>query len=237
MAADALILSVALAFQVNVLRGDKEAASLARERERTAFAKRILQAKEQERRSIGKALHDSLGHKILAIKASLGSVNSNRSEDRTETEQLLKEAITEVRDLSHLLYPSIIEHLGLKTAVGNAVGKVLQNAGISYEVTVSACEIDGELETLIYRAAQECVNNVVKHSDASEFTLAITTDQDNEHIQLVATDNGSDSFDENDIGFGLSMLRKQAALFEGSLTVARASGGQNVLTLIASTQR
>ena len=67
MAADALILSVALAFQVNVLRGDKEAASLARERERTAFAKRILQAKEQERRSIGKALHDSLGHKIFAI--------------------------------------------------------------------------------------------------------------------------------------------------------------------------
>ena len=232
MVADALILSLALAYMVNLLRGEKDKVTNAREQERVSFAKQLLHAKEEERKVIGKALHDDLGHKILSIKNSVTQIPEQSNQlHQTKSLTMLDEAIEQVRDLSHLLYPSIIEHLGLEKAISNAMSTGLNGTDIKYTLAFSTLNASDELELLIYRAAQEFVNNLLKHSTAKNFALKISKKADIEEITVSATDDGETPFTTQEFGFGLNMLKQQAALFDGDLGVTRSTDGLNIITL------
>lgn len=232
LVADALILSSALAFMVNRLRREKDSVSLIMEQERVAFAKQLFNAKEQERKAIGQALHDGLGHKILSIKTALNSLPAGGSDQvKRDSLQMLDGAIEDVRDLSHLLYPSIIDHIGLEKAIENVVRNMQYANNIEYNTRIPELQVSTESGLLLYRAAQEFVNNVLKHSDASRFTLEIETLEDAGEIILRATDNGNRRFSAADFGFGLNMLKQQAKLFGGDLGINITEFGTNVLTL------
>ena len=232
LVADALILSLALAYQVNYLRREKEQVNIAREKERIAFAKRLIHAQEEERKVIGKALHDDLGHKVLAIKNSVAAIpQGDDTRFKTGSLEMLNEALEKVRDLSHLLYPSIIDHLGFDKAISSVVSKSLYAKDITYTLDVPVLNVSDELELLIYRAVQEFVSNVIKHSNASLFKLNIMVEKSTNEIFVMATDNGDMPFTSNDFGFGLNMLKQQAALFDGDLTVQRTHDDLNQITL------
>lgn len=232
LVADALILSLALGYKVNLLRTEKDKLTQERETERVAYAKQLIHAKEEERKAIGKALHDDLGHKVLSIKNAVQSIaQQEHSSRQSNAIALIDEAIKDVRDLSHLLYPSIIEHIGLEKAISSVVSKGLYNQDVEFTVNIPSLVLDNELELLLYRAAQEFVNNIVKHSNASEFSLKISTTNDVHKVVMTATDNGDTFFTKEDYGFGLNMLQQQAVLFGGDLLVHRTDDGLNQLTL------
>lgn len=232
LVADALILSLALGYKVNLLRTEKDKLTQERETERVAYAKQLIHAKEEERKAIGKALHDDLGHKVLSIKNAVQSIAQQENSFRQSNAiALIDEAIKDVRDLSHLLYPSIIEHIGLEKAISSVVSKGLYNQDVEFTVNIPSLVLDNELELLLYRAAQEFVNNIVKHSNASEFSLKISTTNDVHKVVMTATDNGDTFFTKEDYGFGLNMLQQQAVLFGGDLLVHRTDDGLNQLTL------
>ncbi len=232
MVADALILSLALAYMVNLLRGENDKVTTAREKERVNFAKQLLHAKEEERKVIGKALHDDLGHKILSIKNAVTLIPEQDGEQHhSKSLALLDQAIEEVRDLSHLLYPSIIEHIGLEKAISNVVSTGLNGKEINYALDITTLNASKDLELLVYRAAQEFVNNLVKHSNATLFELKLTVENDEREITMTAADDGDAAFSSQEFGFGLNMLKQQAALFDGELRVGRTSDGLNSITL------
>ena len=183
LVADALILSLALAYKVNLLRTEKDNITHARESERVAYAKQLIQVKEEERKTIGKALHDDLGHKVLSIKNSVQSIpQQGDSSHKANSIALLDETIKEVRDFSHLLYPSIIEHIGLEKAISSVVSKGLYTHDVKHTVDIPALALNNELELLLYRAAQEFVNNIVKHSNATEFFLKASAINDSYEV-------------------------------------------------------
>ncbi|MEM7465580.1 MAG: 7TM diverse intracellular signaling domain-containing protein [Pseudomonadota bacterium] len=233
MVADALILSLALAYMVNLLRAEKDEVTSVRERERISFAKQLLRAKEEERKEIGKALHDDLGHKILSIKNAINLIPKKEGDlNQSNALAMADEAVKEVRDLSHLLYPSIIEHLGLEKAISNVVSTGLNGSDIKFNINISPLELSNELELLVYRAAQEFVNNLLKHSShATQFDLSIASDNGGDSIVINATDDGDVPFSPEDFRFGLNMLKQQAALFDGDLQVQRSKAGLNSLVL------
>lgn len=232
LVADALILSLALAYKVHLLRGEKDTITNARETERIAYAKQIMHVKEEERKAIGKALHDELGHKVLAIKSSVQAISEqDNGSYKSNSLAMLDEAIKEVRDLSHLLYPSIIEHIGLEKAISGVVSKGLYTQDIELTVDIPVLHLDSEIALLLYRAAQEFVNNIIKHSNASAFLLKVSALKGSNEIIMTATDNGDTLFTAEDFGFGLSMLKQQAALFNGDLAVQRTHDGFNKITL------
>ena len=144
---------------------------------------------------------------------------------------MLEEALEDVRDLSHLLYPSIIEHIGLEKAISSVVSKGLYGTDIKYSVDIPTLNVSKELELLLYRAAQEFVNNMLKHSDANVFDLAIEAKSFSNEVIITATDNGAEPFTVKEFAFGLNMLKQQAALFDGDLHTQRAANGLNMITL------
>ena len=125
-----------------------------------------MHVKEEERKAIGKALHDDLGHKVLAIKSSVQAISEqDNGSYKSNSLAMLDEAIKEVRDLYYLLYPSIIEHIGLEKAISGVVSKGLYTKDIKQTVDIPELNLNNETELLLYRAAQEFVNNIIKHSN------------------------------------------------------------------------
>ena len=227
MATDALILALGLAYRVSLLRKNKEAILRERESEKSKFARQLILTKEQERKAVGKAIHDSLGHKILTVKNSVNAFSeSGETALKHQTLTMLDETLNEIRDISQLLYPSILEHIGLEKAVSNMVSKALANVDVSCVIDIDVFDLGDEIDILLYRAAQECVNNLLKHSDASTFNLTIKTTTDGD-VEFSATDNGTVGFSSSDFGFGLSTLQQHVSVLGGKFTVERTLSQQN----------
>ncbi|GAB5415402.1 MAG: hypothetical protein Cons2KO_30050 [Congregibacter sp.] len=232
MGADAIILSFALAYQVSGLRRERDLAVLQREQSRLGHARNVYNAKNEEQQRIGKALHDSLGHKMLLVKNAIAAGSPQAaSGDKLTLTELIDDAIDEVRDLSHLLYPSIIENIGLKNAIESILRKGFQNHSANYEFAIDDASLSSEAKVLLYRAAQEFTSNFLKHSTASQFQLTLRIDEKTRAVNMVAKDNGTTPFATATAGFGLSMLAQQASMLEGSLLIGRDMKDFNTITL------
>ncbi|MCB0745359.1 MAG: sensor histidine kinase, partial [Ignavibacteriae bacterium] len=157
---------------------------------------------EELKQKIGKELHDSVGHSLSLLKIQLQNVLETK-ELNTDEDEIKKVFISidelsqEVRELSHELRPRILEEFGLIQAIaslidrtnlqGNMKGYIVQNK--EFRIT------EKKLEKNIYRICQEALNNIIKHSECSEFYLEFNLD--NSILDIVISDNGK-GFDLNE---------------------------------------
>lgn len=170
-----------------------------------------LEAEIQERKRIGKELHDSLGYllSLAGLQASVLDKRKNLTE--TKKNELLKsliesidEAFVELRTISHNLAPSLLSEYGLKGALKNISDKINQSGKlkISFDVFGLDKKIDQLIENVLYRTLQEIINNTIKHSEATELFIQIIQDKD--QITLMTEDNGK--------GFKTEDLQKKSNL-------------------------
>ena len=146
-----------------------------------AFSRKVLARVEEERRRIASNLHDSLGQVLLAIKNhALMAMQSNPSDhglqDRLkEISITTSQAIDEVRQITHGLRPYQLDRLGLTQAIRASVNRASENCSILFASRVEDIDelFDKDAEIHVYRIVQEAVNNVVKHSGATEATVVI----------------------------------------------------------------
>ena len=233
--ADALILSIGLAYRVRLLGRERDVAFDSKELAQRQFAEQLIEVREQEKKSIGQALHDSLGHKILSIKMSVNAIDYGAYSDAKNTSiDLIDEAVDEIRDLSHLLYPTVLDHLGLEKAISNMAGKILDRSNINYSIGFSVKNIEDKTKLFLYRASQECINNVIKHSNATRFELSIDQDTDTDKIYFSARDNGKNNIGEVKFGMGLTMLQQHCMLLGGKMNLCRDNTGFNNIEIIFS---
>jgi signal transduction histidine kinase len=212
---------------------------------RLAFTRGILDSQENERRRIAASLHDSLGQSLLAIRnqAHLAlrsfpeepeeSPARRRIEEISETTLL---AIDEVREITHNLRPYQLDRLGLTRAVRALVRKWEENSTVEFACQID--EIDGihdsEAETHIYRVIQEAINNIHKHSRATEATVVVKSGAGG--ISVTVRDNGCGSPAINHPhgpGFGLDGIRERAEFLGGSAAFESIPGrGTTIKVLI-----
>jgi signal transduction histidine kinase len=195
-----------------------------------AFSRQVLERVEEERRRIASNLHDSLGQVLLAIKNhAVLAMQSNPPEpglqDRLKDISVItSQAIDEVRHITHGLRPYQLDRLGLTQAVRATVNRA-ENGAISFATRVE--DIDGlfdkDSEIHVYRVVQEAVNNIVKHSGATE--AAVVIKKRDRSITLSVRDNGK-GFDQtkapselHDVGYGLSGMAERVRILKGFLTV------------------
>lgn len=143
---------------------------------------------------------------------------------------LVDQAIEEVRDLSHLLHPAILDHLGLEKSVASILRSSVGPTKVNYELefALETEAITYESQLLLYRATQESVNNLIKHSDASQFKIKIESRMNSE-VVFSAEDNGSTGFLEQDFGYGLTMLKQQAVLLGGDASTCKNNGTNQLI--------
>jgi signal transduction histidine kinase len=206
------------------------------ERQRLAkfnFSRQILQSQEDERRRIAVNLHDTLGQNLLIIKnksrlamqpSTDGSVIHHRL---NEISEVATQAIEEVRQITQNLRPYQLDRLGLTQAVRAIIKQVSENSPTQFASHVD--EIDGvfdkESEIHVYRIVQESINNIVKHSGATEATVVIK--RQTAVVSLSIRDNGRgfDASLENSGGLGLNGIAERVWILGGKSKIDASPGG------------
>ncbi len=200
--------------------------------------RRSLQGAEDERRRWARELHDqtlqALGglHVLLAGAQRLEQPDALRAAVREAAEHVTTE-ITSLRALITELRPPALDQLGLEPALASLGERVSSAADVevAMRATLGGRRLPEQLETTVYRIAQEALTNVVKHADAAHATLSVEIE--NGGVRLRVADDGS-GFDADDAseasGFGLVGMRERVALAGGRLSVQRGDAGGTVVT-------
>lgn len=206
------------------------------------FSRKLLESQEQERQRIAAELHDSIGQGLLIIKnrALLALKDfDDREKVREQIEELSEstaEVIEECREISYNLRPYQIEHFGLtKTLEGifRRISDVSECAAI-IEIDLIDDLFSAQEQTNIYRVVQESVNNIIKHSEASEARLFI--EKGDSAVEISIADNGR-GFEPNGVkqnedkrgGFGLVGIAERVRMLGGSYEIHSLPGrGTNI---------
>lgn len=186
------------------------------------FTRQLISAHEDERKRIAKELHDSLSQNLLVIKnkAVLG-LNSENKTLFYDISDLSSSTLQEIREISYNLHPYQLERLGLTKAIKSVTERTLKSTDIDFNVDSDIIDkiFNPEEEINIFRIIQECINNIIKHSDATKAELLIKRQTDK--VQIMISDNGK-GFDINALlsdklkrGFGLMDITERAKIFKG----------------------
>jgi two-component system, NarL family, sensor kinase len=188
--------------------------------------KAVIEAEERERKRIAGDLHDGVGQTMSAAKMNLSAIQSNlpfvSEEQRINFEKvvhLIDESCQEVRTVSHNMMPNALLKAGLSSAVREFIDKIDQHIiKISLYTEGLNERIDTNVETVLYRVIQECVNNVIKHAGASQLDISLIKDK--EGISTTIEDNGK-GFDSKDTtkfnGIGLKNIQSRIDYLKGTV--------------------
>ncbi|HEV7700059.1 MAG TPA: PAS domain S-box protein [Pyrinomonadaceae bacterium] len=197
---------------------------------------RIVEAQEAERNRIARDLHDHLGQQLTGLRLKLESLRglvSDNSEAVEQIGQLAKHAERIDSDMSLLaweLRPVSLDSHGLAEALASFVREWSQSHGLRAEFhAVTKDRMPADVETNIYRIAQEALNNILKHADAKE--VSVTLNQTSTETVLVIEDDGRGfGVESADIhttatgGLGLVGMRERAALLGGRFEIESSPG-------------
>lgn len=209
---------------------------------------RLLQTQEMERRRIGRDLHDSVGQYLVGLKMKLDALKSASGQNEDDNDQLVEcaqlaeEAIKEVRTISYLLYPPMLEELGLKSAIPWYVEGFTKRSGIrtTFEVSREFDRLPDEMELALFRVLQECLTNVHRHSDSP--TARVQLRIEHGAVVLETIDEGKGIHPKNwdanarygmsAFGVGLRGMTERLHQLGGSLELNSTAGGTTVTAKI-----
>jgi len=139
----------------------------------------IINTEENERKRFAKDLHDGLGPILSTIKMSLSSLTSRINDPSgiiilNNTNHLINEAISTIKDVSDNLSPHILSNFGLASAINNFTTKINQTKAIEidFKSNMENSRIENDKEVVIYRAVCELINNSIRHSGASKIDIS-----------------------------------------------------------------
>jgi signal transduction histidine kinase len=206
-------------------------------RELRNLSSNLIATQDDERRRIARELHDSLGQELSAAKMMTDKiVMLNRSSESTneavEISNLIDHAIQQVRSISYLLHPPLLDEIGLQSALQFYLEGFTKRSGIEVLLEMEPSNfprLAPEMETAIFRIVQEAVTNVFRHSGAREAWVTLVKD-DNQVVGTVR-DNGkgiSEGVMEgrlDRIGVGIGGMRQRVKEFGGDLRIGNANPG------------
>jgi signal transduction histidine kinase len=202
----------------------------ANEREFRRLGRAVWRVQEDERRHLARELHDGIGQNLTALKHRLAQVAAELGPGqdalRVRMEAaigLCSEALEDTRQLSRLLRPPILDDLGLAPALqwlGRTIG---ESSGVAVVVEIGDLPpLGGELQTLLFRVAQEALNNVARHARANSALLRLVAQQ--AELQLQVIDDGAGFEPGQARGSGLGGMRERLRLHGGRLELRSAPG-------------
>ncbi len=194
---------------------------------KTKFSRQLIESQEAERKRIASELHDGLGQSLVVIKnrAMLG-IKKGEDKERVAKEldrisESASQALDEVREITNNLRPQLLDRLGLTRAINSMLKQVAGVIEITSEID-SIDNIFNESEEIsVYRIVQESLNNVIKHSDASNAIVKIKRTES--QILITIEDNGK-GFDFENVksksgGLGLVGLQERTQLLNGKFSI------------------
>ena len=211
--------------------------------ERAALTRRLLEIRDDERRTLARELHDEFGQNLTAILAFANAIEATSAEDKdglvAQDARMISQATMRImaclRDTLNRLRHPPAEELGLEASLVSLVDswRTQHEARpvIQLDLKGDLADISGTVATTAYRVAQECLTNALRHTTAREILLRIERRSGPENALLIRVedDGGGDAISiARASGFGLTGIRERVAALGGSLSIARAMRGLSV---------
>jgi signal transduction histidine kinase len=213
----------------------------AKEKARVSLIEKIVQAQEDERKSISRELHDHFGQSLLALLLEVQSGCKYRLSrcDNLQTidslcfniEKTIRQIIEEVHRLAWGMRPSILDDYGLESALSRHIEEVSKNAGLQIDFQYISPNGSGRLpsriEVPLFRIAQEAITNMIRHANATHGSVVMLC-QVHEITMLIEDDgHGFDITmvkDKGDQCLGLMGMKERVNLLGGSFVIETAPG-------------
>ncbi len=194
------------------------------------FSRKLLSIQDQEKRKLAREFHDSLGQKMVII-----SQQSKKLKNRN-LQNLVNEAISEVRTIAQGLHPTILDELSLSKALEKLIDEVDYNTSILFSRDIQLLDkyIPNTASIHIYRIVQEALSNIVKHARAK--SAHITLSKDEEKIILLIEDDGigfNQSKNSFEVSLGLKTIQERCHIIGAQFHIKSAlNQGTNIYILI-----
>jgi signal transduction histidine kinase len=206
---------------------------------------RVVAVQEEERRTIALELHDEVGQSLAAIKVELAAADRLQG-DRgagalVRARAIADDALRNVREISHLLHPPMLEQLGLVHALEH-LGKEFSrrhDVRVSLDVEGAFERLRPDTEQAVYRIVQEALTNVAKHAHARSCRVSLA--QRAEGVIVTIADDGVGfgalggvgSLPQGE-GLGLVGIRERAACFNGTVAISNGGNGGGTVSVMLS---
>ena len=208
------------------------------------LSNRLMRLQDEERRRIARELHDSLGQELAAAKmimdgVSQGDLPKNKQQAALEASQSINRAIQQVRTMSHLLHPPLLDEVGLVSALRWYLEGITKRSGIATSLVVRPEDfprLTPQFETAIFRIVQEAMTNVFRHSEATHGSVTLVRDA--RTVSVEVRDNGKGLNEEilrfrpGTLGVGIGGMRQRVEEFGGELRLTNAQPGTLVEVII-----
>jgi PAS domain S-box-containing protein len=202
---------------------------------------RLLQMQDEERRRLGRELHDSAGQMITALIMNVDHLKKVEETDErahllSDTETLLQTLSKELRTMSHLLHPPLLDEVGLSSALQWYVDGFAKRSGITTTLELAADfgRPNPNLEIAIFRVVQECLTNVHRHSGSKKAVVRLKRSQDALLLEIqdegkgIPPEKKSLLLGSGPVGVGLRGMRERVLQLRGTLEIQSDNTGTTI---------
>lgn len=204
----------------------------------------LLKLQDEERRRIGRELHDGMAQTVLAVNLSLAQLRQsaqplNEASHRAleKARELLQQMSREIRTLSYLLHPPLLDDLGLVSALKEYVNGFSERSGIetSLELLTTFRRLPQIAETALFRITQESLANIQRHSGSKRAQVILREDPDCVTLEItdfgsgmIVPSNGAPHRGQPRLGVGIPGMRERMSQLGGSLEIDSSASGTTV---------
>jgi signal transduction histidine kinase len=210
--------------------------------------RRLFQMQDEEHRRIGRELHDSIAQELAAVSMNLGELQRRIEGRDLITDNLLSDSMAlveqcnrEVRTISHLLHPPLLDELGLRRALQDYIEGFAGRSAIvtTLDVAEDLDRLPAEIETALFRVVQESLGNIHRHSGST--TAAIRIRRDAGTVRLEISDEGGglppglrqgNKEMSVPVGVGIAGMRERLGQVGGELEIESSDRGTTVRAIV-----
>ncbi len=233
-------------FSFRLLSRDKSATGvlitdLTEQKQQEKFTSRLQRMQDEERRRIARGLHDSVGQLLVALGLNMARIGKDAPKLSPEAAKLLRdnasmieEINNEIRTISHLLHPPLLDEVGLPSALRWYIDGFTERSKIQTVLNIpeKLDRLPQDMEIAIFRAVQECLTNIHRHSGSASCVVKIIQDKD--HLRVEIADHGRGIPKErlstlpSSGGVGLRGMRERLRQLGGTLEIHSNKSGTSV---------
>jgi len=205
------------------------------------LSNRLLRTQDEERRRIARDLHDSAGQIISVLGMNLASItqcdgqNAEIRKTVEESHELVHQLSKEIRTLSYLLHPPLLDETGLADAIRLYMKGLEERSGLKIQLCIPKDfeRLPDDIELAIFRIVQECLTNIHRHSGSKTATIRVSHDAENVFLEI--EDEGTGIPDEKltairtqRTGVGFTGMRERVRNLKGILNIHSSSNGTKI---------
>jgi PAS domain S-box-containing protein len=202
----------------------------------------LLKAQDEERRTISRDLHDSAGQILTVLGLNMTRMRKDSEQGRQigksleDSENLVQQLSDEIRTMSYLLHPPLLDEIGLPQAIDWYANGLMERSGLKIAINVSDGfdRLPSDIELALFRVLQECLTNIHRHSSSK--TAKISLSRRAETVSLEIVDEGQGIpvnrlayVEKKHAGVGITGMRERVRHIGGTMAIQSNDGGTKVL--------